>query len=111
MTENSARATQNGCSFIPFAPTMLCVGLGPQANSTPMSVSSDNSAHWGGSERRYGLMTTSMTWVRDPRSTFELPISEETQDRAARLGAIRLRITAKIALLNFGLARKAPERD
>src|SRR5262249_5380884 len=29
------------------------VGLGPQANSTPMSDSSGNSAHWGGSERRH----------------------------------------------------------
>src|SRR6516164_2499228 len=54
------------------ADDVMC-GLGPQANSTPMSVSSDNSAHWGGTERRYGLMTTSMTWVRDPRSTFKLP--------------------------------------
>src|SRR5215468_5787586 len=76
MTENST-ATQNVCSSILFAQMTLCVDLGPRANLTRIAVSSGNSARWGGSEHMNGLMTTSMTWVRDPRSTFRLPIFDK----------------------------------
>src|SRR5215472_19349560 len=76
MTENSS-ATQNVCSSILFAQMTLCVDLGPRANLTRIAVSSGNSARWGGSEHMNGLMTTSMTWVRDPRSTFRLPIFDK----------------------------------
>jgi hypothetical protein len=37
-----------------FAPTTLCVGLEPRANSTLMSGSSVNYGHWGGSEHKHG---------------------------------------------------------
>src|SRR5262249_23992729 len=36
-----------------FAPTTLCVGLEPRANSTLMSGSSVNYRHWGGSEHKH----------------------------------------------------------
>jgi len=42
-------------------------------------------------------MTTSMTWVRGPRSTFELPIFEETHNRALRDRLRALCIIAKFA--------------
>src|SRR6516164_7252722 len=76
---------------------MSCVGLGPRASSTPMWGSSGNFVHWGGSERRHGSMTTSMTWVRGPRSTFKLPIFEETHNRALT--------TASVALQKFRASR------
>src|SRR5262245_23726634 len=40
-----------------FAPTTLCVGLEPRANSTLMSGSSVNYRHWGGSEHKHGSIT------------------------------------------------------
>ena len=42
-------------------------------------------------------MTTLMTWVRGPRSTFKLPIFEETHNRALRDWVRALCITAKFA--------------
>ena len=49
-----SQSDASACSFIQFAPTMSCVASGQRANSTRISVSSGNSAHWGGSERRHG---------------------------------------------------------